>query len=58
LNWKNEWQPASLYHIHGNADKLFPIKKVSTGFVINNAGHLMLMNKSQEVSRFLAEILS
>ena len=58
LNWKNIWQPASLYHIHGNADKLFPIKKVNADFVINNAGHLMIMNKSTEVNQFLSTILT
>ncbi len=58
LNWKNDWQPASLYHIHGDADKLFPIKKINANFVINNAGHLMIMNKSKEVNQFLASILT
>lgn len=58
LNWKNSWQPASLYHIHGNADKLFPIKKINADFVIANAGHLMVMNKSAEVNRFLQAILT
>jgi esterase/lipase len=57
LNWKNEWQPASLYHIHGNADKLFPIKKVKTNFVVKDAGHLMIMNKATEVNSFLKTIL-
>ena len=58
LNWKNSWQPASLYHIHGNADRLFPIKKINAHFVINNAGHLMIMNKSKELSQFLNTILA
>jgi pimeloyl-ACP methyl ester carboxylesterase len=57
LNWKNDWQPASLYHIHGNADKLFPIKKINAQFVVNNAGHLMIMNKAAEVNGFLKKIL-
>jgi esterase/lipase len=58
LNWKNDWQPASLYHIHGNADKLFPIKKVKANFVVNDAGHLMIMNKAREVSDYLNSILT
>jgi esterase/lipase len=58
LNWKNDWQPASLYHIHGNADKLFPIKKIHTNFVVDKAGHLMIMNKSREVNQFLSTILT
>jgi esterase/lipase len=57
LNWKNNWQPASLYHIHGNADRLFPIKKIHTNFVVDKAGHLMIMNKSREVNRYLEQIL-
>ena len=58
LNWKNNWTPASLYHIHGNADKLFPIKRINTNFIVNNAGHLMVMNKAKEVSQFLNTILT
>jgi pimeloyl-ACP methyl ester carboxylesterase len=58
LNWKNDWQPASLYHIHGDADKLFPIKKIKANLVINNAGHLMVMNRSKEVNQFLSAILT
>jgi esterase/lipase len=57
LNWKNDWQPASLYHIHGNADRLFPIKKINADFIIHNAGHLMIMNKAKEVNRYLNTIL-
>lgn len=58
LNWKNDWQPSSLYHIHGNADKLFPVKKVKAGYVVNDAGHLMIMNKAKEVSHYLNTILA
>jgi len=58
LNWKNSWQPGSLYHIHGNADKLFPIKKINANFIVNNAGHLMIMNRSKEVNQFLSSILT
>ncbi len=58
LNWKNNWQPSSLYHIHGNADRLFPIKNIKTDFVINKAGHLMIMNRSKEVNQYLNTILA
>ena len=57
LNWKNDWQPASLYHIHGNADKIFPIKKISANYIVDKAGHLMIMNKHKEVNQFLSRIL-
>lgn len=58
LNWKNNWQPAALYHIHGDADRIFPVRNIAANYVIKNGGHFMIMNKSKEVNRYLADIFS
>lgn len=57
LNWRNEWQPTSVYHIHGDADKIFPIQHISPSHIIKGGGHFMIMNRSAEVSAVLQEIL-
>ena len=57
LNWKNDWQPYPIYHIHGDADNIFPIKRIKTDYVVKNAGHFMIMNKAGEVNKFLEMIL-
>ncbi len=57
LNWKNDWQPASLFHIHGDADKIFPIAKIAPAYIIKNAGHFMIMNRAADVSECVKLIL-
>ncbi len=57
LNWKNDWQPSSLYHIHGTKDHMFPFKKVKPSCTIQGGGHLMIMNKATEINQYLAAIL-
>jgi pimeloyl-ACP methyl ester carboxylesterase len=50
INWKNDWQHPSTFHIHGDADRMFPIKRVKATYIIKNAGHFMIMNRASEVS--------
>ncbi len=57
LNWQNTWQPPSIVHIHGTADKMFPIKKVRPSHIIKNGGHFMIMNKAGEVSAAIRQLL-
>ncbi|MEO6230799.1 MAG: alpha/beta hydrolase [Ferruginibacter sp.] len=57
LNWQNKWSPSGIFHIHGDADRLFPIGNVAPTHVIKGGGHFMIMNKAAEVSTALQQIL-
>ena len=57
LNWKNDWQHPSIYHIHGDKDNMFPIKNIKADYTIKNGGHFMIMNKADEVSACINSIL-
>lgn len=57
LNWKNDWVPTNIFHIHGDADRLFPIRKIEPTHLIKGGGHFMVMNKAAAVSAALEEIL-
>lgn len=57
LNWRNNWSPSCIYHVHGDADRLFPIAKIKATHVIKGGGHFMIMNRAEEVSAALKEIL-
>ncbi|MEO6135652.1 MAG: alpha/beta hydrolase [Ginsengibacter sp.] len=57
VNWKNDWRPENLLHIHGSNDHIFPLKKIKADYVIPDGGHFMVMNKADEVSQILKEIL-
>ncbi len=53
LNWKNDWHPENLFHIHGDADRIFPIKKVSPTYVIDGGGHFMIYNQANKINESL-----
>jgi pimeloyl-ACP methyl ester carboxylesterase len=57
LNWRNDWLPSNLYHIHGDRDHIFPIKKVKPTHIIPNAGHFMVFNRYEEINAVLREVL-
>ena len=42
LNWRNDWSPSTVYHVHGDADRLFPITKIQATHVIKGGGHFMI----------------
>ena len=57
INWKNDWHHPEIYHIHGDSDRMFPIKKIKPNYVLKDAGHFMIMNRSEEVSACINSIL-
>ncbi len=57
LNWRNDLQPSPIYHVHGDADKIFPLDKLTPNYIIKDGGHFMIMNKAEEVNAALQKIL-
>jgi pimeloyl-ACP methyl ester carboxylesterase len=53
LNWKNSWQPDNIIHIHGDRDKIFPVKKINPTFVIKEGTHMMIYNRAGEISEYI-----
>lgn len=58
LNWKSKGEPKNLFHIHGDNDKLLPLKNNKTNVIIKNGGHLMIYNKAKEIERILENVLA
>jgi pimeloyl-ACP methyl ester carboxylesterase len=56
FTWRNEWNPPNLYHIHGDNDKLFPLKKLQPTHVIPRGGHFMVMTHFNEVNQIIRDI--
>ncbi len=56
-NWKNENIPKNCFHIHGNKDRIIPIKNVKTDFVIENGGHFMTVNKAKEIQDVILNLI-
>ena len=53
LNWKNELTPENFIHIHGNNDRIIPIKNVKADYIIANGGHFMTVNKAEEIGEII-----
>jgi pimeloyl-ACP methyl ester carboxylesterase len=55
--WKNEVYPSCYRHIHGTRDKVLPIRFTSPTDRLEGGGHLMVLNRAEEINRFLARFL-
>ncbi|WP_177765426.1 alpha/beta hydrolase [Flavobacterium sp. I3-2] len=55
-HWKNVEIPTNVIHIHGNNDKIIPIRNVEADFTIQNGSHLMTLNKSKEIKDIIFKI--
>ena len=58
LEWKTEQPIGKIYHIHGTGDRLLPVRYTKPTHLIPGAGHLMVMNRAQEINNTLASILA
>lgn len=57
LYWEQTETIKNLYHIHGSADLMFPIKYIKPQYIIKNGKHLMIYTQATEVSEILSEII-
>lgn len=57
INWRNKWVPENIIHIHGDSDKIFPIKNIKADYIIKKATHFMIYNRAEEVSECICKAL-
>lgn len=57
LHWSHTERLSDLVHIHGSNDHLLPYRYVQADYIIKNGGHLMVMNKADEVNTILRKVL-
>jgi len=57
VNWKNKTLPDNVIHIHGDKDRMFSIKNIKADYTIHGGGHLMILNKSDEINKCIETIL-
>ncbi|MFL9484592.1 alpha/beta fold hydrolase [Chitinophagaceae bacterium LWZ2-11] len=55
--WRNEVTHPNLLHIHGTADKIFPFKYVRCDVPVTNGGHFMTVNRAEELTLILRNLL-
>ena len=56
------WQPVKLncevIKIHGTKDELFPISSVNADFIVEDGGHLMIVNRAKEIDKYLKQAIA
>jgi pimeloyl-ACP methyl ester carboxylesterase len=57
VHWQNEYIPNNIKHIHGDSDKIFPIKFIKSDITIENGSHFMIVNKSTQIYKLLYVII-
>jgi len=57
VNWKMKTIPSNVKHIHGTADKLLPFRYVKADFKIPGGTHLMSINRPEEVTDLLKQLI-
>ncbi len=55
--WKNQTQTKNIFHIHGTSDRILPLSFIKCNSTIKNGGHLMTLNKSEELNQILRKQL-
>ncbi len=56
-HWRNEETHPNTVLIHGSKDRIFPLQKTKTDFVIENCGHFMVWNRAEEVSKIINSVV-
>ncbi|MGH2622624.1 MAG: alpha/beta fold hydrolase, partial [Sphingobacterium sp.] len=56
-HWKNTNIPVSCLHIHGEKDRLIPLKNVDYTVKIKGGGHFMVYNHAAEISYIIRNFL-
>jgi pimeloyl-ACP methyl ester carboxylesterase len=57
VSWRNDNIPDNIYHIHGASDRIFPLHFIDADFVVENGGHLMVLNRAAQVSTLIEKII-
>lgn len=54
--WGNKTAPQNIIYIHGSKDKIIPLNNKENVFIIDNGGHLMIVDQAKEVSNIINSI--
>ena len=57
VGWTNQTELKNLKHIHGTADRILPIRFINCNFKVNNGGHIMTLNKANELTKLIRKLV-
>ncbi|WP_300602268.1 alpha/beta hydrolase [Niabella sp.] len=57
LHWKVTNGFKNIIHIHGDHDRIFPIKYINADYAIKGGTHMMVWNRAEEISAIINKVL-
>jgi pimeloyl-ACP methyl ester carboxylesterase len=57
LRWRPEPTEVSIFHIHGERDRVIPLRRVRPDAIIAGAGHLVSLTHADEINRLILEVI-
>jgi pimeloyl-ACP methyl ester carboxylesterase len=57
MEWRGN-NTITVTHLHGTADRIFPIRSIRQATTISGGGHFMIVNRASEISKLLQETLT
>ncbi|MFI5149185.1 MAG: alpha/beta fold hydrolase [Bacteroidia bacterium] len=57
IDWKNDYLPPHLYHIHGSEDKVLPVHFTNPDVILEGGQHLMVYSMADKVSELITREL-
>lgn len=56
LNWNNTVYPQRCIHIHGEKDRLIPIRNIKVDFKVKQGGHFMTITQSSDIEKIIKSL--
>jgi pimeloyl-ACP methyl ester carboxylesterase len=53
VTWSSQSKTKNIFHIHGTSDRILPLFFVNPNVKIKNGGHLMTLNKADELNKII-----
>lgn len=53
LNWKQAQKPEQVWHIHGSADRLFPVRYIQADDVLEGGSHFAVLTHAHKISAII-----
>jgi len=57
VHWKNSERPENLYKINGTSDRVIPVHKASSDFVIKGGSHFLTWENADTVSEIIRQLM-
>ena len=58
MQWEGEPSQTPVVHLHGNQDRIFPIRYIQNCIAVEGAGHFMVVTHAKKISKLIHKYLN